>query len=146
MKNVEVSIDIHVPPSNVIDSFTDADLLRRWWGVEKSFIDLRRNGVYTVAWLLSGDGMKYISTGIISDFDPHRKLHIENYMYLSAEKEFLGPMELKIDAIATENGSRVHLSQGPYPERKSEDWDWYYDAVNSAWPNVMLTLKEFLEN
>jgi hypothetical protein len=39
----------------------------------------------------------------------------------------------------------LKLTQGPYPENLNSDWDWFYDAVVNAWPQVLLVLKKFLE-
>jgi hypothetical protein len=51
-------------------------------------------------------------------------LHIEKYIYLDADKSFLGPQELKIKVVSSVNDCKVFLSQGPYPENVKKDWDW----------------------
>jgi uncharacterized protein YndB with AHSA1/START domain len=145
MRNVEANIETNVSAEKVILAFTDAELLRGWWGVEKTLIELKPGGVYTLAWAISGQGIKYISTGIIKEYDPYGLMHIEKYSYLNPERSFLGPQELTVKAIANGNGSRVYLTQGLYPENTNADWDWFYEAVVNAWPQVLQSLKKFLE-
>jgi uncharacterized protein YndB with AHSA1/START domain len=145
LRNVECEIEIQVSPTRVISAFTDPELLKGWWGVERSFIELAKGGQYTLAWGISEQGIKYISTGVIADYDPSGLLHIDKYMYLNPERPFLGPLQLMINATPIESGSNLYLCQGPYPEGAGPDWDWYYEAVVVAWPKVLQTLKSFLE-
>lgn len=62
MRNVECTIEINTSPEKIIQSFTDADMLKGWWGVEKSYIELKTGGIYTIGWGISEQGIKYIST------------------------------------------------------------------------------------
>ncbi len=55
-------------------------------------------------------------------------------------------MELLINASTVPSGSLLKLEQGPYPEGMGEHWDWYYEVVKDAWPKVLITLKQYLEN
>jgi hypothetical protein len=47
---------------------------------------------------------------------------------------------MKKDSDITE----LYLCQEGYGQ--GSDWDWYYEAVKQAWPAVVNTLKEYLEN
>jgi len=145
MKIVDCKIEIKTTPENIIQAFTNEEMLKGWWDVEKSFIELKPGGIYTLAWFVSENGIKYISTGVIKEYIPGKKLHIGDYMYLSTERPFLGPLNLIVEASASDNGATLHLQQGPYPEHRGEHWDWYYEVVNDAWPKVLLTLKQYLE-
>lgn len=145
MNSVNCHIQIETSPERIIQAFTDADILKDWWGVEKCFIEIKTSGIYTLAWFVTDSGMKYISTGVIKEYIPGKKLHVGDYMYLSGERPFLGPVSLIIEALPADNGSLLHLQQGPYAEGRGEDWDWYYTVVNEAWPKVLLTLKQYLE-
>jgi hypothetical protein len=145
MRKVEANIVISVSPREAILAFTDAELLKGWWGVERSLIELKKGGVYTLGWGISEQGMKYVSSGIIKDFDPSGLLHIEKYIYLNPARSFLGPLELKVRAVEAGKGCKVFLSQGPYPENGGTDWDWFYEVVADAWPKVLMVLKKFLE-
>ncbi|MBL7748472.1 MAG: SRPBCC domain-containing protein [Chitinophagaceae bacterium] len=146
MRTVTCDIEIDTTKEQIIHSFTNAEMLKGWWGVEKSCIDLKPGGIYALAWGLSEAGMRYISTGIIKDYEKESILHIGDYMYLSTERPFLGPLSLIIETTATANGASLHLQQGPYPKDVSEDWEWYYNVVSEAWPKVLLELKNYLEN
>lgn len=145
MKTVDCRIEITASPQKVIEAFTNEQMLKNWWGVEKSFIDLKPGGIYTLAWFVTGNGMKYISTGVIKEYMPGKKLLVGDYMYLSTERPFLGPLNLMVEASATDSGAILHLQQGPYPPNQGEHWDWYFEVVNEAWPKVLVTLKQYLE-
>lgn len=143
MKKVEVTTGIKTTPAAIIAAFTDADMLRDWWNVEKSLIDARPGGVYTLAWDITDKGLGFVSTGIIKTYDPHNKLIIDNFVYLNPGKTILGPMSLTIKATEKGGMAELYLCQDGY--QQGPDWDWYYEAVKSAWPAVVQALKEYLE-
>ena len=144
MRKVEVTIPIQTKPETVISAFTEPEMLREWWGVERSLIENKVGGVYTIAWSISSNGFGYVSTGVISEYDPQHTLVISNFVYLNPEKPFLGPMSLTIKSKATASGAELYLCQDGY--RDGGEWDWYYDAVKNAWPVVVDNLKKYLES
>ena|SRR5690606_4634826 len=146
MRTVEVRLGMSVPPATVIRAFTDPDQLRGWWHVERTHIQLHYGGIYSLAWGISETGIRYVSAGIITTYDPEGILHIDKCMYYSPDRPFLGPLKLLVNATPVDNGCEVYLCQGPYPEQAGADWDWYYDAVADAWPKVLQDLKKFLED
>jgi uncharacterized protein YndB with AHSA1/START domain len=144
MRKVEVTEIVNTSPENIIRAFVEPSMLRGWWGVERSLIDARPGGLYVVAWDINPHGFGYLSTGIINEYDPATKLVVGNYMYANPEKEFLGPMSLTVQA--TQKSHRVaemYIRQDGY--RNGGEWDWYYEAVRTAWPAVAKQLKEYLE-
>jgi uncharacterized protein YndB with AHSA1/START domain len=143
MRKVESRIKINIAPENVLRAFTDFDLIKQWWKVEKAMIEKRDGGIYALAWNISEAGFKYVSTGIISSFKPAEHLYIDNFLYFSPDKPILGPMSLKIEVKLIEEGTELYLCQDGY--KNDDDWNWYFEAVISAWPSVLLDLKQFLE-
>lgn len=59
------------------------------------------------------------------------------------ERPFLGSMGLTVRAVKNDGLTNVYLCQDGYQE--GDDWDWYYQAVKEAWPNVMQEFKKYLE-
>jgi uncharacterized protein YndB with AHSA1/START domain len=145
MRKVEADIHIHVSPQNIIEAFVNPHMLHAWWGVERSFIEAEIGGVYVLLWGISSAGIKYTSAGIITSYNPVSHLHVHKYMYINPERPILGPQVLTVDVAPVENGSLLHLTQGPYPENAGPDWEWYYTAVVHAWPEVLTGLKKYLE-
>lgn len=143
MRKVEVAIDIDTASSRVISAFTDPNMLRDWWEVERTCIQTKEGGVYVLAWRISDSGFGFLATGIIKEYHPETILAIDNFVYMNPEKELLGPMTLTIRARQFNKGSSVYICQDGYQEGK--DWDWYYNAVKEAWPVVAQTLKTYLE-
>lgn len=144
MKKVEATILIETNPEQVISAFTNPEKLAGWWQVEKTLIELKPGGLYTLAWVVTEKGMGYVSTGIIKTYQPESELVIENFVYLNPGKPFLGPMSLTVRATEKEVGTEVYLCQDGY--HSGEGWDWYYEAVKQAWPQVMKTLKNYLKD
>ena len=143
MRKVEVTSVIKTDPQKIIAAFTEPEMLREWWGVERSLIEKKEGGIYTLAWSISNNGFGYVSTGVISEYDPKDTLTISNFVYLNPEKPFLGPMSLSIKSKAAASGAEIYLCQDGY--REGTEWDWYYEAVKNAWPAVLGNLKTYLE-
>lgn len=143
MKKVEVYISINTTPEKVIDAFTEPEMLKAWWQVEKTLIDKKLKGLYILTWALTDKGIGYVSSGSIKEYIRTEKLVIENFAYLNYEKPFLGPMSLTVTAISKNDTCEVYLCQDGY--QAGPDWDWYYEAVKDAWPKVMQMLKDYLE-
>jgi uncharacterized protein YndB with AHSA1/START domain len=143
MKKVEASIDVNVSPQVALDAFILPQHLKGWWGVERSLIELRPGGLYSLAWQISDTGIKYISTGVISGYQAGKKLHIDKLVYLSPDRPILGPLALTFDVEPSGSGASVSVCQSGYQE--GEHWQWYYEAVVQAWPAVLKELKKYLE-
>src|SRR5687767_13285007 len=103
MRLVAASIDIRAKPEKILPAFLNQDQLQAWWGVERSLIEPKAGGLYTLAWNISEHGIKYISSGIIAELIPAEYLMIRNFVYLNPDKKILGPMELEIDLIANDD-------------------------------------------
>ena len=121
----------------------DFDMLNGWWGVEKALVEKREGGVYALLWDISESGFRYVATGIIKSYKADAILEIENYTYLNLNMPIMGPMGLIIEAIVKNNQTELTVTQTGY--QSGGDWDWYYDAVKQAWPDVLASLKEYLE-
>lgn len=53
-------------------------------------------------------------------------------------------MTLTLEASARhEGGSRMRVTQEGYQD--GADWDWYYEAVRHAWPQVGREIVRYLE-
>jgi uncharacterized protein YndB with AHSA1/START domain len=143
VKKVVVTIQINTNPSTVIKAFTDPDMLKDWWGVEKALIQKKIGGLYTIAWKVDENGMGYVSTGIIKKYDPNCELEIASLVYLNPAKAFLGPMSLAIRATEKNGSTDVYLCQDGY--QQGDEWLLYYQAVKEAWPAVMEDFKKYLE-
>ena len=144
MRAVESSIQINCKPDRVIAAFLDERDLRAWWGVQRCLVEKKPNGIWTAAWEISESGIKYISAGIITTYTPHSHLEISNLVYLNPDREILGPMKLELSATENDEGTNLRLIQSGY--QQGGDWDWYYEAVKSAWPFALGLLKKYLES
>lgn len=146
MRKVEVNIEIAVAPEMIIRAFTDPEMLRGWWGVERAFVEPHEGGTFLVAWEVSEKGFRYITSGVIKRYQSDGLLEIGNYTYLNPERPILGGLRLVVAARPSALGSSVYLCQdGYFDDGHDPHWDWYYEVVHDAWPKVMQVLKSYLE-
>lgn len=143
MRRVETSVEILQPASKVFDAFVEPALLHKWWSVDSCLVEKRQGGIYSLAWERDKKGFHYISTGIITVFNPGRELLIDHFVYFNPEKQILGATYLSIKFQQNDQGTHLSLVQGNFQD--GGDWDWFYDSVLEAWPKVLVDLKTFLE-
>ena len=143
MRKVEVAIDLNCSAQKAFNAFIDQDQLKEWWRVERSLIETKPGGVYSLAWNVTTHGFQYISTGLITVFEPGRELFIDHFVYFNPEKSILGPTYLSVKLENDSPFTKLKLVQGGYQD--GEDWNWFYKAVKNAWPKVLEDLKIFLE-
>ena len=143
MRKVEASIIINTTPERVFNSWINAKELKSWWGVERSLVEKKQGGLYSLTWGISEKGFQYISTGLITVFKPGRHLLIDHFVYFNPDKQILGPTYLDIKLSDKPDGTEIKLTQGGY--QAEGDWNWYHDAVQAAWPNALKMLKDYLE-
>ena len=144
MKKIETTLAIRTKPETIIAAFVNPKLLKEWWHVERAFINTEVDGIYALTWEVSANGFKYASVGNIKTYNPHMQLVIDNFTYFNPEKEILGNMTLTI--IAKQNGENTMLYVCQEGYQKGTDWEWYYESVKIAWPEVLQKLKTYLES
>lgn len=142
-RSVRATTSIDALPRTVFEAFLVQDHLHGWWGVERSLVQARSGGLYVLTWGVSKAGFQYISSGIIDVFEPGSRLSIQDYVYYNPERPLLGPMTLDISVQSQGTSTILEVTQNGYGD--GPDWDWYYEAVQEAWPVALGRLKEYLE-
>ena len=142
-KNVNAEIRIKSKASDIINAFVNPDTLNKWWATASVYIEQKDGGLYTLSWLKSDAGVKFILTGRINVLNKRSHLHLEDVLYINAEKPILGPTRIKIDAEEKSAYSLVKISQIGFG--KTEEWHWYHNLMLDSWPQVLVFLKQYLE-
>jgi uncharacterized protein YndB with AHSA1/START domain len=141
---VESQIRIKASSQRILAAFTDIEDLEKWWGVYKAFVQKKDGGLYTLTWLRTVEGIKFISTGRIRFFDRRSHLHLEDVLYINYDKPILGPFTITYDIEEHSHYSILKVKQGGF--EKGPDHEWYYKAVAEGWPEALVMLKTYLEN
>lgn len=142
MRFIESSIAINKTPGIVLSAFTDPHHLRNWWGVDRSLIELKKGGLYSLVWQRN-NAMDFISTGIIAEYLPECQLKIEQMVYFNPHRPVFGPMELMVLTTPEDVGTTLTVVQSGY--QQGADWDWYYNVVKNSWPEVLQKIRDYLE-
>ena len=140
---VESEIRIKASASEILDALLEYKHLKEWWGVDDAFIEKKDGGLYTLAWMKSSEGIKFISTGRIKLYNFRSHLELEDMIYLNAEKPILGPCSVRYDIEEKKNYSILKVKQSGF--QKGEQWEWYFKAVSDGWPQALIFLKKYLE-
>ena len=142
MRAVQASITVPGTTSRALNAFLDADDLRAWWGVERALVEPREGGLYVLTWGVTPQGFQYVTAGIIGRYQVGQSLRIDHLTYLNSARPILGPMSLTVHARAGEGEAHLEVTQDGYGD--GVDWNWYYDAVRTAWPVALGGLQTYL--
>jgi uncharacterized protein YndB with AHSA1/START domain len=143
MRAVRSGIAVPATPQRALRAFLDPADLGAWWSVERTLVEPTEGGLYALAWGVSPHGFQYVTTGVISRYEPDRQLSIDHYTYFNPTRPILGPMRLNVAVAPGALGeSRVEVTQDGYGE--GPDWDWYYESVLAAWPEALVALQRHL--
>ena len=140
---VQSEIRIKANTSEILDALLTIKHLKQWWGVDSGLIQKKDGGLYTLTWLRSKDGIKFISSGRIKLYNRRSHLHLEDMVYINSEKPIIGPCQLRFDIEEKSNYSILKVVQTGF--QKGKIWDWYYQAVSDGWPEALIMLKKYLE-
>ncbi len=144
-RQIQSEIIIKTDVSDIMQAFVKPQKLSEWWGIKSSRIDLKPGGFYVLIWLQSEAGIKFIQTSKISMYSQRGYLHLEDLLYITSDKGIFGPYTLKIDAESIgSNRSKLTIIHDGF-EKRNED-DWYYELMTNSWPQVLLFLKQYLED
>lgn len=141
-RQVAASVRLPVAPGRALVAFLEPTDLRAWWGVERALVEPRTGGLYALAWGVTEAGFRYVSTGVVGEYHPARVLRIDHYTYFNPDRQILGPMRLRLEAVPEGRHTRLDVVQDGYLD--GPDWDWYHDAVAAAWPVALEALEAHL--
>ncbi len=142
-RQIVSSAMINKKASAIIEALLDADQLKEWWGVSSSFIQKKDGGLYALTWIKSETGIKFIQTSKIHLLNIRSHLHLEDVLYINAEKGIIGPFTIKFDIEEFNTDSTVTITQSGFVKGKEQEW--YYNLMLDSWPQVLFFLKEYLE-
>lgn len=142
-KAITTQVRIKADAKDIVDALIASDKLKLWWGVTSSFIEQRDGGLYTLTWLHSKMGIKFITTGRINLYNKRSHLYLEDVLYLNYERPILGPFKIKFDVESKSSYSILTVVQSGY--KKGKHWDWYYEKSLEGWGEALFLLKKYLE-
>src|SRR5689334_1097833 len=109
MRKVSASINIACAASKITDAFLKPEMLKEWWQVERCLVQPQSGGLYTLVWNITQQGFGYVSSGIITLYQPGIMLTIEKFIYLNPQHPVLGPMTLHLEVQQNENDCTLNL-------------------------------------
>jgi hypothetical protein len=143
-KNVTSEIRINRPAQEIIKALIEQEHLKKWWGVDSAFVQKKDGGLYTLTWMRTMEGIKFVQTGKINVLNLRSHLYLEDVLYINYEKPIMGPYSIKFDVIEKPHYSVLKVVQNGF--EKHELGEWYYKSVVDGWPQALMFLKNYLEH
>ena len=143
-RSILSEIRINAKPEEIIAALIDSDKLKEWWGVDSALIEKKDGGIYTITWMRTTEGVKFVSSGRIRLYNRLSHLYLEDMIYINSERQvILGPFTIKYDVEKRSEYCILKVNQNGIA--KDRDLDWYYNAVVDGWPQALMMLKIYIE-
>lgn len=136
---------LSVSPTAAFELLITPSAIRNWWGASSAIVLPRKDGVWTAAWG-DEDDPDYISTAILVEFDPPRRLTMKNGDYYAKTGPL--PFEFAVDALTTftiepdGEGCVLRVEQTGFPCDAIADE--FYAACHTGWIRTFTGIKTYV--
>jgi uncharacterized protein YndB with AHSA1/START domain len=137
-------IELPVPAEEVFKLLHTPSDIRAWWFASRAIVDPRENGIWAAAWGDDEDAPDYITSAVISIFDPPNRMMLTDYRYFARS----GPPPFKADfttefiVVPKERGSILRVVQDGFPAAAIADE--FYAACEKGWSDTFASIQRYL--
>ena len=119
--------------------------IRQWWSVGSSIVLAEPGGRWAATWGESEDEPDYISFATIRDFEPPRKMVLNNYRYLVKSGPLPFEADFVIEFLVTSHadGASLRVTQHGFPSDSVADD--FYAGCQKGWHDVFVGIRAFLD-
>lgn len=118
--------------------------IREWWSASRAIVIPKEGGVWAAAWGDDEDAPDYITTAMMSVFDPPRRLVFTDYAYESKA----GPLPFDA-AFVTEfivepaaDGTILRVTQDGFPDTRGGQE--FLQACETGWRDTFAGIRRYL--
>jgi uncharacterized protein YndB with AHSA1/START domain len=133
-----------VSPERLFSILHMPSAIRKSWGATRAIVIPREGGLWAAIWG-EEDEPDYITTAILSVFDPPRRIVLSNYLYVAKS----GPLPFDADfetefsiRVAKDKSSILRVAQAGFPMDASADE--FYSACDRGWRNTFAGIRKYL--
>lgn len=140
---IQSEIRINAAKEEILNAFLDPLHLANWWGVNKAYVEKKDGGLYTLAWMPTGQGYKFVSTGQINTYSKRSHLHLEKMLYLNYERPILGPFTIQYNVEERDGYNILSVKQNGFSKEPHNEW--LYENSKDGWAQALILVKNYLE-
>ena len=134
-------IELAAPCERVFAALVTPSAIRDWWAAARAIVVPREGGVWAAAWGGDEDAPEYVTTAVIRDYRPPRRLVLADYDYVATggPMPFAARFSTSFQIEPTANGARLRVTQAGFPADPSADE--FYAACETGWRDTLEGLK-----
>ena len=81
---LRVQLSLRAAPDRVWAALVEVEQIKKWWGAVQGRIELRKGGVWALAWSGGKRGFDHVLSGLIRSLQPKKRVRIEPLAYFNA--------------------------------------------------------------
>lgn len=140
---VNTSIKIVSSKEKVFAALITPSQIIQWWQAYAAIVVARESGLFAVRWG-DEDDPDYVSAATIVSFAPPDFMRLENFIYYAKGQPEVISGDLPTEFRLSDNEGKVELRviQSGFSADKQD----FMEACKTGWRNVLIAIKELVEN
>lgn len=146
MRSIEQKICVDGDGLDVFNSLITPSRINDWWKTSTAIVNPKKGGIWMAAWGEDIDAPDYVTSAVLSEFEPGKRLVMSNFDYMSKS----GPLPFEAEfetsfSITGLSGTETELTviQTGFPEEKTADE--FYAGCLRGWADTLASLKIHLQ-
>ncbi len=133
-----------VSPEKMFEILITPSAIRHWWNASRAIVLAEENGVWTAAWGEDEDDPDYITSFVIKEFEPPKRMLLVDAKYHAkyGKMPFDAKMTTEFNIEPTDDGSVLRVVQDGFPVDSIADE--YYQACETGWIDTFKMIRTFL--
>lgn len=138
-------IELDAEPERVFSALLTPSAIRDWWSAARVIVVPREGGVWAAAWGAEEDAPEYVTTAVIRELEPPRRLVLADYDYVAASEPlpFAAEFTTIFEVEPSTSGARLRVTQAGFPAEPAADE--FYAACEAGWRDTLEGLRRHLE-
>lgn len=146
MRSIEQKICVETGSLDVFNSLITPSRINEWWKSSTAIVNPKKGGIWMASWGEDIDAPDYVTSAVLSEFDPGQRLVMSDYDYLSKS----GPLPFEAEfetsfliSELSESETELKVIQTGFPDEKTADG--FYAGCLQGWEDTLANLKIHLQ-
>ena len=117
-----------------------------WWSAASAIVQPQLNGIWAATWGEDTDAPHYVSSAVMTVFEPDQRIVLTDYSYWAKEGDLPFDADFTTEFLINpldNESSRLTVSQDGFPD--TPEAQAFYDSCVQGWQDTFLGILRYLD-